>query len=123
MFRLATTLAWQGLLFQVTFVLLFMVEDGFTCKASPLEPALYRKGLPQIISFPDPSDSKQQEVKPTTYMIIYKNQLHIFHYHIFAGKTRRFDRENRKRHQDHTRKQPSPPPDSLPDSTKGARFI
>ena len=71
MFRLATTLAWQGLLFQVTFVLLFMVEEGFTCRASPLGPTLYRKELPPNISSPDPSDAKQQEVKTISYMITY----------------------------------------------------
>ena len=123
MFRSTRTLAWQGLFFQVTFVLIFMVEEGFTCRASPLGPTLYRKGLPPIISSSDTSDSKQKEVKSITYMITYSNQLHIFHYHIFAGKTRRFDRENSKRHQDHTTKQPSPPPNSLPDSTTGAQFV
>ena len=71
MFRLTTSVAWQGLLFQVTLVLLFMVEEGFTCRASPLGPTLYRKGLPTIISSPDLSDSKQQEVKAIAFMITY----------------------------------------------------
>ena len=71
MFRLTTTLAWQGLLFQVTFVLLFMVEEGFTCRASPLGPTLYRKGLPPNISSPYAFDARQKEVKTITYMITY----------------------------------------------------
>ena len=71
MFRFTTTLAWQGPLFQVMFVLLFMAKEGFTCSASLMGPSPYRKGLPTIISSPDLSDSKQQEVKTFTYNITF----------------------------------------------------
>ena len=71
MFRITTILAWQGPLFQVMFVLLFLAEEGFTCRASPMGPSPWRKEVPTIIPSPDLFDPNQQKVKTFNYIITY----------------------------------------------------
>ena len=135
MFKLTKPVAWQGAFFLGPFVLLFLVVEGCTCKASPFGPSPYlkrvppfasplgtppyRKRLPPFGSFSDLSDSKPQEVNTSSDIISYQKQSHIFQYPVFLGKAGSFDEENTKRHQDRRAKKTSPPPDSFTNPTTG----
>ena len=83
MLMLTKSVALQGAFFLGTFLLLFLVDEGFTCKASPFGTSqfhspspldLHRKTLPPFATFSDLSDSKPQEVNISSYIIIYLNQ-------------------------------------------------
>ena len=47
--------------FRMTFVLLFLVEEGFTFRYSPFGLSPYRKRLPAFMSFPHLTDSNPQK--------------------------------------------------------------
>ena len=123
---LTKSVALQGAFFLGTFVLLFLVEDGFTCKASPFGPSEFsawtfsnRKRLPPFSSFSDLSDPKPQEVNISGYIISTIKLVTPFQYSVFLGKTGSFDEGNIKRHQDRRAKKTSPPPDSFTNPTTG----
>ena len=128
MLRLTKPGALQGAFFLGTFLLLFLVDEGLTCKAAPFRPSqfhppspldLHRKTLPPFAKFSDLSDSKPQKVNTSSDIISYQNQLHIFQYPVFLGKTGSFDEGNIKRHQDRRTKKTSPPSDSFTNPTTG----